>query len=75
MDIAYPSEHPSHSCIRLCACYCKPPSVFPGSKLTETVVTRIFHAVTLKGWYLAERGWFTSKCGSNVLVRKIRSVL
>jgi len=31
MHLAYPSEHPSRSCIRLFMCYCKPPSVFPGS--------------------------------------------
>ena len=46
----------------------------PGVELIETVVTRIFHAVTWKGWCLARRGWYTSKCGSCVLVRKIRSV-
>jgi len=47
---------------------------FRGIGLTETLVIRIFHAVTLVGWCLAERGWYTSKCGSYVLVRKIRSV-
>ena len=32
MRNAYPSEHPSPSCIRLCMCYCKPPNVFPGNR-------------------------------------------
>jgi len=70
--IHYPSEHSSRSCIRLCMCYCKPPTVFPGSRTYRTVVTRIFHAVTLKGCCLVGRGWSTNKCGSYVLVRKIR---
>jgi len=32
MHIAYPSEHLSCSCIHLCMCCCKPPSVFLGSR-------------------------------------------
>jgi len=47
---------------------------FRGVELTETVVTRIFHAVALKAWCLAGRGRYTGKCGSYALERKIRSV-
>jgi len=39
---------------------------FRGVELTDIVVTRVFHAVTLKGWSLAGHGWYTSKCGSYV---------
>jgi len=46
---------------------------FRGIELAVTVVTRIFHAITLKGGCLAGSGWCTSKCGSYVLVGKTRS--
>jgi len=51
MHIAYPSKHALRAVLFACVCAIANHQVcFRGVQLTETVeVTRVFHAVTLKG--------------------------